>query len=416
MSVDQLRRVRAEVARAAEAFDASALDGEAARRALRLVGAIEGTLGSIKAALAARVAETHESRKSGTKNGAEEVARITKTSQSKAADTINTGNRMRDLDATNEAARDGQLSQEQLSMIADAAAINPGAEQRLLDTARSGVSLRDLRDACAAAKAEGDRDAEARRRRIHARRGMRTWTDREGVGHLHWADNPERIAAAVAGIQPARDRLFNAARTAGDRVDSQQLDADALHDTLTGAGSGSGSGAGSGDAKILVRIDLDALLRGYPIDGEVCEIAGYGPIAVSAVKDMVATGDPFLAAIVTAGEKVTGVVHLGRHPTALQMSALQWISPTCSNQACGQRWRVENDHRHDWAHTKVTLLEWLDRLCPHDHDLKTHHGWSLVEGTGKRAFVPPDHPRHPNNADNTGERQPRAGAPPPAAA
>jgi hypothetical protein len=30
-------------------------------------------------------------------------------------------------------------------------------------------------------------------------------------------------------------------------------------------------------------------------------------------------------------------------------------------------------------------------------DLKTHHRWGLVEGTGVRAFVAPDDPRHPAN-------------------
>ena len=38
-----------------------------------------------------------------------------------------------------------------------------------------------------------------------------------------------------------------------------------------------------------------------------------------------------------------------------------------------------------------------DLLCDHDHHLKTYYGWALVEGTGKRAMVPPDDPRHPKN-------------------
>jgi hypothetical protein len=40
----------------------------------------------------------------------------------------------------------------------------------------------------------------------------------------------------------------------------------------------------------------------------------------------------------------------------------------------------------------------IDPLCGHDHDLKTYQGWALVAGTGRRAFVPPDDPRHPDNA------------------
>jgi len=87
-------------------------------------------------------------------------------------------------------------------------------------------------------------------------------------------------------------------------------------------------------AKILVRVDLDTLLRGYPISGEVCEIAGYGPVAVSAVTDMIATGNPFLVGIATRGQRVTGVVHLGRKPTATQHSALQWAQPGCAVLGC----------------------------------------------------------------------------------
>ena len=43
------------------------------------------------------------------------------------------------------------------------------------------------------------------------------------------------------------------------------------------------------------------------------------------------------------------------------------------------------------------MLELLDRLCRY-HRPKTTKGWALVEGTGKRDFVPPDDPRRPRHA------------------
>ena len=46
---------------------------------------------------------------------------------------------------------------------------------------------------------------------------------------------------------------------------------------------------------------------------------------------------------------------------------------------------------------KRTRVDETDRLCEHDHDLKTFHGWALVAGTGKRPMVPPHDPRHPKN-------------------
>ena len=69
----------------------------------------------------------------------------------------------------------------------------------------------------------------------------------------------------------------------------------------------------------------------------------------------------------------------------------------CTREDCTRTQRLENDHREDWAKTKHTRLDESDPLCGHDHDLKTHHGWALIEGTGKRPMVPPDDPRHPKN-------------------
>ena len=130
----------------------------------------------------------------------------------------------------------------------------------------------------------------------------------------------------------------------------------------------------------------------------MCEIAGFGPVAVSAVRDLIDTADPFLAAVVTRGEAVVGVAHLGRRPSASQQSALEWLYPTFAVEGCSASTWLENDHRVEWASSHVTVFDLLDRLCSHHHDLKSLDGWGLVEGTGKRAFVPPDDPRHLRHA------------------
>jgi hypothetical protein len=153
----------------------------------------------------------------------------------------------------------------------------------------------------------------------------------------------------------------------------------------------------SARTKVIVRVDLLTLLRGYPVSGETCELVGYGPVAVSAVRDMIDSGDPFLAAVATKGQAVVGVAHLGRRPNAAQQTALDWLFPACTVQGCSTQRHLEIDHRVDWADTHFTLLEWLDGLCKHHHLLKTRDGWALVEGTGKRALVPPDDPRHPRH-------------------
>jgi hypothetical protein len=83
---------------------------------------------------------------------------------------------------------------------------------------------------------------------------------------------------------------------------------------------------------------------------------------------------------------------------AATVEALAAARVTCAAEGCDSVAFLENDHRDDWAKTHTTVFDLLDRLCPHHHDLKTTEHWALVEGRGKRAFVPPDDSRHPRNA------------------
>jgi hypothetical protein len=190
------------------------------------------------------------------------------------------------------------------------------------------------------------------------------------------------------------ERIFTAARENAARDDFEQYQADALLALARSSVAGKPSRAA---ATMLFRIDWPAFARGYPLDLETCELAGVGPVPMQVVDDMLSSGDPFLAAIVTNGEDVVNVAHLGRKARAVQATALQWRDPVCAREGCNQTARLQVDHRVDWAKTRHTLLSELDRLCPHDHQLKSVHGWALVEGVGKRPMVPPTDPRHPSH-------------------
>jgi hypothetical protein len=152
----------------------------------------------------------------------------------------------------------------------------------------------------------------------------------------------------------------------------------------------------------LLRIDFTALQRGHTQGDEVCEIAGVGPIPVRRARELLS--DAVIKLIATKGEQVANVTHYRRSPNTAQRVALLWSQPTCSVAGCDHS-IVQIDHRHDWHKTQRTRLEDLDPLCPHHHRLKTYHGWALVAGTGKRAMVPPQDPRHPDN-----QRQPAPAA------
>ncbi len=143
-----------------------------------------------------------------------------------------------------------------------------------------------------------------------------------------------------------------------------------------------------------MRLDVEAMMRGAVEGEQTCEIAGVGPVPVRIARDLL--GESILKLVITKGVDVVNVTHLGRGPTAAQRVALLWSKPKCANEACSSTF-VQIDHREPWAKTKHTVLDELDPLCPHDHDLKTNHGWALVDGTGRRTFVGPDHPRHPRH-------------------
>ncbi len=104
-------------------------------------------------------------------------------------------------------------------------------------------------------------------------------------------------------------------------------------------------------------------------------------------------GDAFVAAIATRGTEVTKLVHLGRKPTVLQRTALEWLSAgECSAEGCTSKARLEIDHIADWADTHRTELGQITGPCGRCHDLKTHHGWAWgpLLPSGKRRLIPPE--------------------------
>lgn len=75
----------------------------------------------------------------------------------------------------------------------------------------------------------------------------------------------------------------------------------------------------------------------------------------------------------------------------------KWLYPACAVEGCASVAFLKQHHRVDWAASHTTVLDLLDRLCSHHHDLKTIANWALVAGRGKRAFVPVEDPRHPRH-------------------
>jgi hypothetical protein len=415
--------------------------------------AIERHAAAAKTLLAARVEEARTWARAGDRTADAHLARMAGTSRGAARRGIETSKRLQRLPATEAALRRGELSPAQTETIADAAAVNPAAEQSLLEVARQN-DLGELRTRAHRAKAAGDRDPDATHRRLHHQRRLRRFTDSEGAWNLSARGTPDAGARLNAALDPVIDELFRAARRQGRHEAREAYAFDAMlelahrarshtptgvdrapHGThshsqpdpgdpdANGSDDGDGEGASPPDIpgaatphrarpnpnfRALLRVDVAALVRDRVEEGELCEIAGVGPVPARVARDLL--GDAVLHLVVTRGVDVVNVTHLGRGPTAAQRIALLWNTPACTNKQCSNTVAIQHDHRVPWTEVHETTLDNIDRLCPPCHHRKTHNGWALVTGTGRRPLVPPDDPRHPSRA-----RAGPAGRPPPTA-
>ena len=75
----------------------------------------------------------------------------------------------------------------------------------------------------------------------------------------------------MAAISFFADKAFEVARRAGGHEAPEAYAFDGL------VGLATAGGTHAPKTEIMTRVDLSALLRGYPTDGETCEIAGFGP-------------------------------------------------------------------------------------------------------------------------------------------
>lgn len=389
MEVQDARRVREaadQLAAAIAALDLGAMLPETHRELVALGERLERTGRTMKAMAVAKVAESAVWRGDGDRSPEEWLARTTGTTRAEAAKELQCGRDLQLVPEVAQAAAAGELSVKQTEAIAGAAAVDPAAAGRLLASAKV-KGLRELHDECRATRTHADPDPDATRSRIPGRRSYRTWTDPDGTGHLHLSGPSDAIARIDNAVRHRCERIFRDARRDGRREPTDAYAFDAAAELLTGGGDAAPVPAGA-DAKVIVRVDLPALLRGRAVEGETCEIAGLGPVPVSVVREWM--DNAFLAAIVTKGTEITKVVHLGRRFTSEQRTALQWRDPICARKGCDNRLGLQYDHFEDWAHTRTTRVDAGRRFCTPCHRLKTL-GWHVSEpdADGQCTFTPP---------------------------
>jgi hypothetical protein len=204
---------------------------------------------------------------------------------------------------------------------------------------------------------------------------------------------PEHAAALEAAAKPFIEAAFEQARREGREETSEAYAADGLVAMAVAVRAGDvtpPTKPGWPKGETIAVVNLESLRRGT-VDGaagEVCEIAGVGPVPVDVARELF--GDSLLKIVIRDGVDIRTVVHAGRHPNAAQRTAIfvrdggRCVRPTCGGSI------AEIDHTDDYRWTKHTTVDELAGLCPHDHKLKTLRGHRYRRGERGWEWVLPD--------------------------
>ena len=351
---------------------------------------------------ARQVGQTDLWKRGGHRSAGHWLSHVTGLSVGEAVSLLETAEVVEQAPDTRGALSKGEVSPRQAKAIGRAEQADPDAGRRLLDGAGSRSTKETETEANRIVAGASSETPAEKAQRHHRSRKLWHAVDADGMGIGGWRLPIAEHTRLVSGLEAEQAAVFDENRLDGRREPAEAYAADAFCRILDRAfrtrpqGRATEAGGASIDddwsfAKVIVKVDLAALDRGTVVPGEVCEVAGQGPIPVAAVWRMI-DGDAFVAAVSTKGTEIAKVVHLGRRPTVLQRTALDWLGDgTCQIDGCTSRARLEIDHVTEWAATRRTELTELARACGHHHDLKTHHGYRFgpLRPDGRRGLLPP---------------------------
>ena len=376
---DELKDIVSQLREASSRIDVDVIDGKSAAELVRISEDARRVIDGLRTSAIGRVGTTEAWRVGGSKNSAEWVALHTGTPIYEAQAVVILADQLRHLPQTVEAMSAGKISTAQAVEVARGATAEPHAEERLLNLAKSST-VRTLRDEASRVIAAATDEVE-RHKRIHKNRSLKSWIDPDGAFNLKAQMTVANGALVMAALTPFQDEIFKAARKSGEYATPEAYAADALV-ALCEAKTASAQGLSAAkparaNAVMNIRIDIDALKRGHTEDGEVCEIAGVGPIPVATATEYL--GEAFLKLLVIDGTDIRTIAHMGRHIPAPLRTALEERDRVCQVPRCDMSIGLEIDHIKPFAEGGAASFENLVRLCRRHHLQKTHDGFRLVK-------------------------------------
>jgi hypothetical protein len=350
---------------------------------LRDAAAVERRAGVLKTLVARRAAEGDAWAAQGHSSAESWLGDEMGSGFGAARATLNASEKLNELPGLNDAARSGDLSEEQLKQLSDAATADN--EQDLLAQARRG-NTDQLRKACKRAKASArsNEDEQPRHDRAHRGRFHRSWIDHEGAFRYEGkttAIDGARFDAAVAAM--AND-VFKEAWKEGRRESSAAYKLDALLRLVLGSGgAGAGDERGGGtrtagsNTEVVIRVDAARLAGGEGM----CETTSTGAIPVDEAIGAILAG-AFTKIVLMDGVDVSKVAHVGRHiPATLKTAVMERDGYACVH--CGSTGCLEIHHyRVEYSKGGKTEYWNLVTVCSRCHDLISNQGYTLVGEPG----------------------------------
>ena len=332
---------------------------------------------SLRTVAVGQVERTNSWKGEGAKSITEWLSIETDCPQYEAQSVVLLANQLQHLPVTQAALRNGTLSNAQAVEVARGAIVAPNTETQLLNLARH-ATVRDLRDATNRVVA-GSTDEAERHRQVHKSRYFKSWTDFDGSFNVRGRMTAANGALVMAALKPIQDEIFKAARKSGEYETPEAYAADALMVLCEKASAKHSSESGMKPARpnavMNIRIDIDALKRGHTEHGEICEIAGVGPIPVATATAYL--GEAFLKLLILDGTDIRTIAHMGRALPAKLRTAVEERDRVCQVPTCDVTLGLEIDHIVPFAEGGPASLENLVRLCKRHHLQKTPNGYRL---------------------------------------
>ena len=379
---DRLNQLTTELQTCISSLQVDCVDAAGARGLVEIAERVRRAGDSLRTVAVGQVERTNAWKGEGAKNITEWLSIETDSAHYEAQSVVLLANQLQHLPITKAALLSGALSSTQAVEVARGAIVAPNTETQLLNLAKH-ATVRDLRDATNRVVAAATDEAE-RHKQVHKSRYFKSWTDLDGSFNVKGRMTVANGALVMAALKPIQDEIFKAARKSGAHEKPEAYAADALmalcEKATTKQSSESGTKTTRPNAVMVIRVDLNAIKRGRTEHGEVCEIAGVGPIPVATAIEYL--GEAFLKLLVVDGIDIKTVAHMGRHIPAPLRTAVEERDRVCQVPTCDVTLGLEIDHIKPFAEGGPASLENLVRLCKRHHLQKTHDGYRLIKQAG----------------------------------